>query len=169
MYKEEKFTLRPTKRSGDDLYIEGYGKRWGEKLTFTVGVSYLVAATFGLGVGGYRAWAAAGKYRQQRSYHSINTVGITASRFGNASAAASLMYCINGKIIDLVFEEEIQDFGRQARNTMVGAITGTMYKCTLGVRPMAVGCITGAALINIVSYTIAAMNQAGLIKFNIDL
>ena len=31
-----------------DLFLEGYGKQWGEKLTFTCGISYFAAGTIGL-------------------------------------------------------------------------------------------------------------------------
>ena len=169
MYNEEKFTLKPIKKDSNDLYLEGYGKRWGERLTFTVGISYLTSAIVGLGVGSYRAWQQTAKMQLLRGYRSANLIGKTASRFGNASASASLMYCLTGKIVDLVFEEEIQDFGNQARNTMAGAITGAMYKSTLGLRPMVVGSLFGAAFINVVSFSITSLNKLGVIKFNIDV
>jgi hypothetical protein len=52
MYTEEKFTLTP-KRTNEELYVKGYGKRWGEKITFTVGVSYFASAFVGLISGAY--------------------------------------------------------------------------------------------------------------------
>jgi hypothetical protein len=49
MYKEDKFVLnQPKASSKENLYLEGYGKRWGEKLTFTVGLSYIFAGVAGM-------------------------------------------------------------------------------------------------------------------------
>lgn len=169
MYNEEKFTLKPVQQQRDNMYIEGYGKRWGEKLTFTVGISYITSAVIGLVVGVSNANRAVGKYRQLKAYHSVNTIMKTGTRFGNASAAASLMFCVTGKLVDLVFEEEIQDYGRSVRNSLSGALTGAFYKSASGLRPMLVGSIVGLSLINVISLSITALNSYGIIRFNIDI
>jgi hypothetical protein len=36
-----------------------------------------------------------------------NIIGKTATRFGNAAASASLLYCLLGGVVDLVAEEEV--------------------------------------------------------------
>lgn len=169
MYTEEKFTLRSKQKTSDNLYIEGYGKRWGEKLTFTVGITYFVAATYGLVMGVYLGNKAAAKHRQLRSYHVMTTIGKTATRYGNASAAASLLYCLTGKSIDLIFEEELQDVGQNVRNIVAGGVTGLLYKSTKGLRPMAIGSLTGAALISGLTYTMNALNDKGIIGFRMDV
>ena len=169
MYTEEKFTLRSKQRGSDNLYIEGYGKRWGEKLTFTVGITYFVAATFGLGMGVYYGNKAAAKHKQLRHYHIMTTIGKTATRFGNSSAAASLLYCLTGKSIDLIFEEELQDYGQNIRNVIAGGVTGLLYKSTKGLRPMVIGSLTGAALISGLTYGMTALNNKGIIGFSMDV
>jgi len=168
MAAEAKFQLRPPSRK-EELYIEGYGKKWGEKMTFTVGVSYFTAAIVGLGAGAYQAKKDVAKHRMLKTYHMINTIGKTAGRYGNGAAAAGLMFCMAGKMVDLVFEEEIQEFGTTSRNVFVGALTGALYKSTLGLRPMVVGSIVGALAITSVSYTMNVLNERGIIKFRMDL
>lgn len=77
----------------------------------------------------------------------MNTVGKTATRFANNSAAAVLMYIITGKMINFILEEEFLDFGIQNKydSAIYGAVAGSIYKCTRGRRPMVLGAIMGAA------------------------
>ncbi|CAG9316816.1 unnamed protein product [Blepharisma stoltei] len=171
MNTEEKFTLRPPRPQGskNDLYLEGYGKNWGEKITFTVGVSYFAAAIVGLFAGAYYGKQASAKHRQLKGYRIVSTIARTASRYGNASAAASLMFCLTGKFVDLVFEEEIQDFGQMTRNIAAGTLTGALYKSTLGIRPMIVGAIIGAGAVTTIAYSLNGLNDMGIIKFRMEV
>ena len=52
MQKEERFTIgRQKSYAKEQMYLEGYGKRWGDKPTFTVGLSYLSFGLVGLVAG----------------------------------------------------------------------------------------------------------------------
>ena len=76
----------------------------------------------------------------------LNNLGKTASRFGNNSAAAVLLYIITGKAINFIFLEEFDDFGIQNTydNAIYGGVAGAIYKCTRGRRPMVLGAILGS-------------------------
>ena len=65
-------------------------------------------------------------------YNVWNTIGRSTIRSANATAGAALMFCLIGKVVDLVFEEEIQTMGSLIRNTFVGMWTEALYKSTLG-------------------------------------
>ena len=169
MYAEDKYTLRPKPKKGDDKYLDGYGKHWGEKLTFTIGVSYCGAA----GLGFLRALTKVNptmKYGVGEALMStMSTIGRTTAEFGNGGASATLMYCLIGGFLDLVFEEEIKEFGFMSRNIMAGGITGALYKSTLGFRPMIVGMALGAGTIAGLTYVTNALFDKGWIKFKIEV
>jgi import inner membrane translocase subunit TIM23 len=168
MHVEDKYTLKP-KKSKDDMYLEGYGKHWGEKLTFTIGVSYTLAGIVGLFVG-YRRFRPSVMYSSlESSKQRLGTCMKTAGEFGNSGAAASLLYCLVSKTIDLLFEEEINEYGYSARNVVSGGVTGILYKSTLGYRPMIFGGILGALLISGVTHGANYLNEKGLIRFRIEV
>jgi import inner membrane translocase subunit TIM23 len=168
MHVEEKYTLKP-RQNKENMYLEGYGKHWGEKLTFTIGVSYCLAASFGFLVGFKRLRPATMLNLHQRALHNIGQSMRTASEFGNSGAAASLLYCLVGKMLDLLFEEEIKDYGYMTRNILAGGITGGLYKSTLGFRPMLLGSILGVSLITSLTYAMNGLYDRGLIRFRIEV
>lgn len=149
----------------EDLYISAYTKSWGERLTFTVGTSYLMGSFLGLCLGSYRGYAKAKQSKYKRVSHLFSAQGKMALRGGNAFGSASLMYVLTGKMIELVFEEEVEDFGEDFRCGLAGSMTGALYKSTLGRRPMVVGGVLGAVLAIGINKAINYLNQAGLIGF----
>lgn len=56
-----------------------------------------------------------------------------------------------------------------SRNVAVGALTGMLFKSTLGLRPMVVGGIVGAGLITGLTYGINGLNDMGVIGFRFDV
>ena len=168
MYVEDKYTLKPRKNK-ENMYLEGYGKHWGEKLTFTIGVSYCVAALFGIAVG-YKRFKPSPMFSGAEVLRiRIGSCMKSAGEFGNGGAAASLLYCLVSKTIDLLFEEEINDMGFWARNTISGAVTGALYKSTLGLRPMLFGSTLGVVIISGLMYGTNFLNEKGLIRFRIEI
>jgi import inner membrane translocase subunit TIM23 len=166
MYKEDKFVLnQPKASSKENLYLEGYGKRWGEKLTFTVGLSYICAGVAGMVAGPILSLRAT----KQRRYGSQGLLTKTAARWANYSACATLLFCVTGKVLDLAMEEEIKDFGQMTRNVTAGALTGAMYKGTLGLRPAIVGSIIGAGSIVLITSGINFLNDQNIIGFRVDV
>jgi hypothetical protein len=76
----------------------------------------------------------------------INMVGKQATRCANAGASITLMYCFLKKIINFVFEEEIQGLSPLQKQFFYGFITGALYKSTRGVKPMLLsGTLTAVA------------------------
>eukprot|EP01015_Nassula_variabilis_P019324 TRINITY_DN3258_c0_g1_i1.p2 TRINITY_DN3258_c0_g1~~TRINITY_DN3258_c0_g1_i1.p2 ORF type:complete len:217 (-),score=43.49 TRINITY_DN3258_c0_g1_i1:92-742(-) len=171
-----KFLLSENRFGGDqshaghkreNMVLEGFaGYSWGERITFTVGMCYFTAscvgATKGLIEGVPKKWNLPKKLILNNFF---NSVGRNAARFGNASAAASLMYCVLGNTISLFFEDELANLTNFQKNVLFGALTGALYKSTLGLIPAGVGCILGASMIAGINYTIDYANQNGYIDF----
>mmetsp|Transcript_3780 Transcript_3780/g.2257 ORF Transcript_3780/g.2257 Transcript_3780/m.2257 type:complete len:94 (-) Transcript_3780:47-328(-) len=91
------------------------------------------------------------------------------TQYGNACASASLMFCLIGKVVDLIFEEEIKDYGVFARNIVVGALTGGIYKSALGAKPIIVGSVIGGGLIAGLTYSVNSLNDYGIIGFRMEI
>jgi len=69
------------------------------------------------------------------------------------------MFCLTGKFVDLLFEEEIQDFGQMSRNIFTGAFADALYKSTLGLQPMIVESIIEVGAVTGIAYTLNALND----------
>jgi import inner membrane translocase subunit TIM23 len=165
MDREEKFVLGKKPSPDEDLYLEGYGKGWGEKLTFTVGISYLAGGAAGvisppikLALGKLLRW------NLDRERITLTSV----SKHANRGACLSLMFCMTGKFLDLVFEEELNDLNLHQKFMVTGALTGAVYKSTLGMRPMVVGSIFGAGLIYAFSQGLGYLNHHGMVNYRFD-
>lgn len=63
-------------------------------------------------------------------------VGKHTTRCANAGASITLMYCLVKKVINFIFEEEIQVLTPIQKQFLYGFITGSLYKSTRGLKPM---------------------------------
>lgn len=66
----------------------------------------------------------------------INMVGKHSSKCANAGASVTLLYCILKKVINFIFEEELQTLTPIQKQALYGFMTGVIYKSTRGVMPM---------------------------------
>jgi len=78
----------------------------------------------------------------------FDNVGKNSARFANNTAAAVLLYVVTGKMINFVFQEELDDLklSNTSQNFVYGAATGALYKSTRGSRPMMFGALLGGAI-----------------------
>ena len=76
------------------------------------------------------------------------------------------MYCILGNSLNALFEDELASFTDIQKNVLFGAVTGGLYKSTLGVIPFFVGAGLGAGLIGGFNYGVSHLNSRGLIEFD---
>lgn len=95
----------------------------------------------------------------------FNTVGKETCRFGNAFAAAGMMYYVMAGTMNLLFEDELESVEPLYKNIMCGAATGMLFKSTLGVVPSIVGGLLGASLIGGLTLLIEEGNKRGLLAF----
>lgn len=95
----------------------------------------------------------------------FNSVGKETCRFGNAAAGASLLYYMAGSTLNFLFEDELETMGPAQKNAICGAITGVIYKSTLGLIPSCVGGILGAGLVGSLTVLTRRLNDRNLIAF----
>jgi hypothetical protein len=75
-------------------------------------------------------------------------VGKHTTRCANAGASITLMYCMLKKVINFIFEEEIQVLSPIQKQFLYGFITGALYKSTRGLKPMLLaGTLTSVACV----------------------
>ena len=63
-----------------------------------------------------------------------------------------------GSTLNLFFEDELIGTSKLNKNMLCGAITGAMYKSTLGIVPFGVGFILGGGLIGSLTTLVDYMN-----------
>ena len=84
----------------------------------------------------------------------LNSIGKTSSRFANNTAAAVLLYVFTGKMINFIFQEELEDFRPSAtlQSALYGGVAGAIYKSTRGFRPMILSTVLGATVGSLYSF-----------------
>lgn len=106
----------------DDLYLYGYGKQFGEKLTYSAGVAYaagiLLGGAYGLGVGINKG----GETARLRVNALLNGCSTHAPRLASEFGALSLFYCcFNNLLITARGDSEIHA-------PIAGGLAGCLYK-----------------------------------------
>ncbi|KRX00158.1 hypothetical protein PPERSA_10657 [Pseudocohnilembus persalinus] len=156
------------KQNHDEMYIDSAsGNDWGEQASFTVGVSYVVASVIGIAQGGYQGIMKLN--RNMPSKLKLNTIfnqlGKTQSTYGQAAASASLLYYLMGSSMNMFLEDELSGMSNLSKNVLCGALSGAVYKSTLGVVPMGVAAILGGGLIGGLTLVCDNLNKKGYIGF----
>ncbi len=75
------------------------------------------------------------------------------------------MYCLVGSTLNLLFEDELMSFNQIQKNMLCGALTGGLYKSTLGVVPACVGALVGGSLIGGMTLFVDHLYKNGHVAF----
>ncbi|CAD8145145.1 unnamed protein product [Paramecium pentaurelia] len=147
--------------------IEQYsGQDFGDKISFTVGVSYMLASSIGLVKGAIEGFPRSFNMPKKLILNNFfNAVGKRTSTYGQAAASASMLYYFVGAGMNLLFEDELADINQLKKNMLCGAISGAVYKSTLGFVPFIVGGIVGGGLIGSVTLLVENLNRRGVVAF----
>jgi len=76
-----------------------------------------------------------------------------------------LLYYMTGSTLNFFFEDELSSLSNRNKNIVCGAMTGFMFKSTLGIIPACVGSILGGVMIGSLSQIIQYLNQKDYIAF----
>ena len=90
-YIESNRAARKGKSHKDEMDVESYtGNDWGERLSYTVGLSYIAASSFGLVKGAIEGMPKRLSLPKKLILNNmVNSLGKETSKFGNAAAGAS--------------------------------------------------------------------------------
>jgi import inner membrane translocase subunit TIM23 len=127
------------------MFTEG---DFGDIISFTVGSSYCAGFILGFGRGIINGLPKSFLMPKKLIMNNFfNSVGKETTRLGNAFAGAGLIYYLMGGAINFLLEDYVEDMQPINKNMLCGALTGMVFKSTLGFTPICVGGILGASII----------------------
>lgn len=74
---------------------------------------------------------------------------------------------MTGSILNFAFEDELQTVSYFNKNLICGAITGGIFKSTLGFKPFIVGSVFGAGIISVLTVLCDKLKEKNIIGFDI--
>merc|ERR1711964_77259 len=106
-------------------YLKGYGRHFGEKLSYSTGVAYgsslLVGGTYGL-ILGLRQGGATSKLRTNAV---LNAVSAKGPMLANQCATITMFYVLSNQLVGWARRSD-----DEANAIVSGAFAGALYKCT---------------------------------------
>jgi hypothetical protein len=137
----DKFNLEYTSRgrkshhqelSKDEMLMKDYYTDLNKLMHNLVGPAFLGGASGGFlyGLSQSIKYCLEHKNRPKKLLLSagLNTVGKNCSRFANTSAAVALLYCLNRRAVNFLFEEEMQELNELQKQMVYGFTTGFLFK-----------------------------------------
>lgn len=138
---DDKFTLDYSKRrhsktekpetSRDEMVMKNYSGELDKALKNLVGPAFIGCGFLGFLTGiAQSAKNVTFKNRPKKLIFTsvLNTVGKQTSRFSNIGAALALMYCLDRKIINFLFDEDLQGMSAIQKQAIYGFSTGFIFK-----------------------------------------
>ena len=139
---------------------------FGDQIAFTVGVSYISGFLLGIGKGTYRGKPKSWKLPRKILWNNFfNSIGTETSKIANSFAGAGFMFFGVGKMLSILFEDQLDEVSPVQRNMICGAVTGALYKSTLGFVPAGFGAVLGAGIAGTIHMMTEYGNRNGLIGF----
>jgi import inner membrane translocase subunit TIM23 len=137
---------RPSAKK-QDLYLKGYGRQFGEKMTYSLGLSYglgiLAGGTYGL-FHGLSKGGATTKLRVNAILNSCSTKG---PNLANQAAIMTMFYVGFNNLFSWVRgEEDIYNA------VSAGALSGALYKSSSGVKMVAKHSLIGGVVFSGLDY-----------------
>ncbi|KAL7067241.1 putative mitochondrial import inner membrane translocase subunit [Cryptosporidium serpentis] len=138
----------------EDLYINSYGRLWGEKVTYSTGMAY-GAGLFGGGLYGFlEGLRKPGMTRKLRINAILNSCTTRGPRIANPAAIMTMMYCgFNGTTQWVL--GKYADYGLSA--PIAGALSGALYKCSSSMKMMARYSITASVAYTLIDQLVRNM------------
>lgn len=153
------------------IVLDGYsGNSFGDKISFTVGISYLLGGVFGLAQGVKQSFPINKKMpRQIIIKNIINTMSLRGVSCANHSAGAAAIFYLLGYSLNFLLEDELEDIDQRLKNVMVGVLAGGIFKSTKGLKSVAVGAAVGGTLIGLMDIIMEELNERDIIGFNLKV
>ncbi|GBE60275.1 mitochondrial inner membrane [Babesia ovata] len=112
--------------SDKQLYLSGYGRHWGEKITYSVGLAYGSGMLLGGSFGMIKGIAKGGATKKLFINSLLNLCGTYGPGLGNRAACVTLLYCAINSTIKLTRNSDEHD---QYVAPVAGFAAGALYKC----------------------------------------
>ncbi|EDO07424.1 mitochondrial import inner membrane Tim17/Tim22/Tim23/Pmp24 family protein [Babesia bovis T2Bo] len=137
--------------SEKQLYLSGYGRHWGEKITYSVGLAYGSGMLLGGSFGFMKGVSKGGATRKLVINSILNTCGTYGPKLGNGAACITLLYCVMNSSTKFALGDKIDD---RLIAPIVGANAGALYKCKGTWRALAKCSIGSAVAFTAIDYAL---------------
>ncbi len=124
--------------SREDMVMKNYQGELEKGLKNLVGPAFLLCGMYGFFAGivqSARTLTFKNRPKKLIITSVINTVGKNSSFYANAGASLGLLYCLNRKVINFIFEEDLQEMSDMNKQVVYGFTTGALFKSTRGALP----------------------------------
>ena len=131
----------------DDLYLKGYGRQFGEKMTYSLGLSYglgiLAGGTYGL----FHGLSKGGATTKLRVNSVLNSCSTKGPALANQAAIMTMFYVGFNNFFGWIRGEE-----DMYNATAAGLISGALYKSSSSVKSMARHSVLGGVVFTGLDY-----------------
>ncbi|SJK86580.1 mitochondrial import inner membrane translocase subunit TIM23, putative (TIM23) [Babesia microti strain RI] len=107
-----------------NLYLKGYGRHWGEKLTYSVGLAYGSGLLLGGSYGFFKGVIKGGATRRLYINSILNFCTTFGPKLGNSAACITFLYCGFNHIVKFA-RNDVDD---ALNPILAGGLSGAMYK-----------------------------------------
>ena len=137
---------RPAPRK-EDLYLKGYGRQFGEKMTYSLGLSYglgiLAGGTYGL----FHGLSKGGATTKLRVNSILNSCSTKGPNLANQAAIMTMFYVGFNNLFSWVRgEEDIYNA------VSAGSLSGALYKSSSGIKSVAKHSVLGGVVFSGLDY-----------------
>jgi import inner membrane translocase subunit TIM23 len=123
-----RLAVRPAPKK-EDLYLKGYGRQFGEKMTYSLGLSYGLGILAGGTYGVFHGLSKGGATTKLRVNAVLNSCSTKGPALANQAAILTMFYVgFNNFFGWIRGEEDIYN------STAAGAISGALFKSSSGVK-----------------------------------
>jgi len=143
----------PSRRIGraapkkEDLYLKGYGRQFGEKMTYSLGLSYGLGILAGGTYGFFHGLSKGGATTKLRVNSILNSCSTKGPNLANQAAIMTMFYVGFNNIFGWIRGEE-----DMFNSTAAGAISGALYKSSSSVKAIAKNSVLGAVVFSGLDY-----------------
>lgn len=138
-------TRAPPKKQ--DLYLKGYGRQFGEKMTYSLGLSYGLGILSGGTYGFFHGLSKGGATSKLRVNAILNSCSTKGPNLANQAAIMTMFYVGFNNIFSWVRgEDDIYNA------SAAGAISGALYKSSSAMKVVARHSVLGAAVFSGLDY-----------------
>lgn len=131
----------------DDLYLKGYGRQFGEKMTYSLGLSYGLGILAGGTYGVFHGLSRGGATTKLRVNSILNSCSTKGPGLANQAAIMTMFYVGFNNFFGWVRgEEDIYN------STAAGIISGALYKSSAGMKTLAKYSVAGGLVFSGLDY-----------------
>ncbi|VWU51127.1 mitochondrial import inner membrane translocase subunit TIM23, putative [Hepatocystis sp. ex Piliocolobus tephrosceles] len=149
-YDLEILKKKPEKRltlDKQNLYLQGYGRQWGEKLVYSVGLAYGSGLLLGGSVGLVNGIMKGGKTKKLFINSVLNSTSVIGPNVANQMASLTMIFYAFNNIVRLFTKnDEIYN------SSVAGFISGAIYKSSSSYKIMGAYSLMSSAAFSLIDY-----------------